>query len=177
MSRSPLPAILITLAVTAAAGWALLQSYQRGQDAGAAQVQQRWDQQQALQARRHAQALDTLRQRGNALQDQLHQQDSRRHQERTHAQSQIQRLRAAVRSAAVRLSIPTTGPACPAAPGPEGASPAARPEQARAELAPEAADALVSIAADGDSAIRDLNACIDRYEAVRQAINAPLATP
>ena len=39
--------------------------------------------------------------------------------------------------------------------------------EARAELDPAAADDLVSIATDGDIAIRKLNYCIDQYNAVR----------
>ena len=39
--------------------------------------------------------------------------------------------------------------------------------ETRAELDPEVSQALVSITADGDSAIRELNACIDIYNEVR----------
>ena len=39
--------------------------------------------------------------------------------------------------------------------------------EARSELDPEVSQALVSITADGDSAIRELNACIDIYNEVR----------
>lgn len=43
--------------------------------------------------------------------------------------------------------------------------------EARAELAPEAAAALDAIARDGDRGIRDANACIDAYNAVRDTLN------
>jgi prophage endopeptidase len=39
--------------------------------------------------------------------------------------------------------------------------------ETRAELDPEVSQALVSITADGDSAIRELNTCIDIYEQMR----------
>ena len=39
--------------------------------------------------------------------------------------------------------------------------------ETRAELDPEVSQALVSITADGDSAIRELNTCIDIYNEVR----------
>ena len=39
--------------------------------------------------------------------------------------------------------------------------------ESRAELDPEVSQALVSITADGDNAIRQLNACIDIYNEVR----------
>lgn len=45
------------------------------------------------------------------------------------------------------------------------------PGEARAELAPEAAAALDAIARDGDRGIRDANACIDAYNAVRDTLN------
>jgi len=40
-----------------------------------------------------------------------------------------------------------------------------------AQLDPAFADSLVSITDDGDSAIVQLNACIDRYEAMRKIVN------
>ncbi|KDP84723.1 hypothetical protein CF70_018060 [Cupriavidus sp. SK-3] len=43
--------------------------------------------------------------------------------------------------------------------------------EARAELAPETAAALDGIARDGDRGIRDANACIDAYNAVRDTLN------
>jgi hypothetical protein len=39
--------------------------------------------------------------------------------------------------------------------------------ESRAELDPEVSQALVAITADGDNAIRQLNACIDIYEQMR----------
>jgi prophage endopeptidase len=39
--------------------------------------------------------------------------------------------------------------------------------ESRAELDPEISQALVAITADGDNAIRQLNACIDIYEQMR----------
>lgn len=81
------------------------------------------------------------------------------HQEKTHAQIQIDRLRADLRSGARRLSIAVarvpacTDPATAAGPGAE----------ARADLDPAAAEALVAIAADGDAAIRQANRLIDAY--------------
>ena len=42
-----------------------------------------------------------------------------------------------------------------------------RNTEARAELDPEVAKSLIAITADGDTAIRKLNACIDIYNQVR----------
>lgn len=81
------------------------------------------------------------------------------HQEKTHAQIEIDRLRADLRSGARRLSIAVAGvPACTdpgAAAGPG--------TEARAELDPAAAESLVAITSDGDAAIRQANRLIDAY--------------
>ncbi|MCC7702251.1 lysis protein [Janthinobacterium sp. GW460P] len=85
-----------------------------------------------------------------------------------HAQTDRDRFMADVRSGAIRLSIPIAGnrpspgagPADPAAAGVDR-------QQARAELDGAAAAALDAIASDGDAATRQLNACIDAYNLVR----------
>lgn len=51
------------------------------------------------------------------------------------------------------------------------------PAETRAELAPAAAEALVAIVDDGDSAIRDLSACIDRYNTLRTSFNHHVQSP
>lgn len=83
----------------------------------------------------------------------------------TDAQSQIDRLRADVRSGARRLSVAIAGiPAC-ADPSPAGGT----VRETRTELAATTADALVAIAADGDNAIRQANALIDAYAVAAEA--------
>ncbi|RGE46121.1 hypothetical protein DZC30_04965 [Comamonas testosteroni] len=83
------------------------------------------------------------------------------------AKHSIDALSADLRSGALRLSVRTTGQ-----PPASGGSAAAGPGQARAELDPATAEALVRITADGDNAIRDLNTCIDQYAEVRRAQEA-----
>lgn len=82
------------------------------------------------------------------------------------AKTKIDSLRADVRSGAVRLSI-ATRPANNCAAGGNPAAAGGAAEETRSELVPAAADALIGIAADGDDAVRDFNACHDAYEAVR----------
>ena len=78
------------------------------------------------------------------------------------AKTKIAQLQSDVASGAIRLSIATrsiqTSSDSTASPG---------NTESRAELDPEAANNLISIAADGDKAIRSLNACIDIYNEVR----------
>lgn len=84
---------------------------------------------------------------------------TRHHQEETHAHDQIDHLRADLRRGARRLSVNVAAlPAC------ADRAPAAGPgAETRAELDGETADALVTLAADGDAAIRQANALIDAY--------------
>ena len=80
------------------------------------------------------------------------------------------RVLAGLRSGGIRLSVPTAS-SCRY---PEAINPSftrGDRHEARAELATEAAATLVSIAADGDEAIRQLNACIDAYNEVRAKFN------
>ncbi|MFZ6709784.1 lysis system i-spanin subunit Rz [Undibacterium sp. TC9W] len=74
-----------------------------------------------------------------------------------------------VRTGAVRLSIPVK--ACPARSSRDTTAGFSNSPETRAELTPEAGAALAAIAADGDDAIRQLNACIDSYQAIRAISN------
>ena len=80
------------------------------------------------------------------------------------AEVQINKLRRDLRAGTQRLSVPVVN-VCSAESA--AAAPGDRTE-ARAELDPKAADDLVAIAQEGDAAIRQLNACIDAYNEVRQ---------
>ena len=86
-------------------------------------------------------------------------------QEQTHAKTERNRFNADVRSGAVRLSIPVTSGQCAATA--DSTTPAGNRHQTRAELDPTTAAALDAIAGDGDDATRQLNACIDAYNLVR----------
>lgn len=69
--------------------------------------------------------------------------------------------RAAVRSGAIRLSVPVAR----SLPGDSAVAPA--PAETRAELDPAAAERIVAIGNDGDAATRELNLCIDLYNEAR----------
>ena len=86
-------------------------------------------------------------------------------QEQTHAKTERDRFNADVRSGAVRLSIPVASGQCAATA--DAAVAANHRHKARAELDPATAAALDAIAGDGDDATRQLNACIDAYNLVR----------
>jgi len=78
------------------------------------------------------------------------------------AKVQIAKLQSDVASGAIRLSIATR-----AVQTSSDSTPTSGNTEARSELDPEAANTLISIAADGDKAIRQLNACVDIYNEVR----------
>jgi hypothetical protein len=86
-------------------------------------------------------------------------------QEQTHAKTERDRFSLDVRSGAVRLSIPVASGHCAATA--DTAAAAGHRHQTRAELEPATAAALDAIAGDGDDATRQLNACIDAYNLVR----------
>lgn len=86
---------------------------------------------------------------------------ARKHEkEKKNAQTEIDRLRSRIRADTVRLSVPTRSSTVSSNPG-------TATGETRAELDAQTADDLVAIAADGDDAIRELNLCIDQYNAIR----------
>lgn len=152
-----------------------------GYRAGTAEVQSRWHAEQRNQHAQHAADLLELKNNNDALQAQLAALDSTHQKEKDDAKAENESLHARLRSGAVRLSVPTHSSTCPtrgvsAGDVPSTAAPATEHTQARTELDPETSSALVHITDAGDDAIRDLNAIIDRYEAIRAA-RAALTTP
>ena len=86
-------------------------------------------------------------------------------QEQSHAKTERDRFSLDVRSGAVRLSIPVASGQC--ATTADSTAAAGHWHETRAELDPATAAALDAIAGDGDDATRQLNACIDAYNTVR----------
>jgi len=78
------------------------------------------------------------------------------------AKAEITKLQSDVASGAVRLSIATRSVQVST-----DSTSATGGTETRAELDPEVANALITIASDGDKAIRSLNACVDIYNEVR----------
>ena len=84
---------------------------------------------------------------------------------------------AGVRSGAIRLSVPVIA-AVPAGPGCADSAAAGGPgQEARAQLTPAAAEFLDDIASEGDDAIRQSNALIDAYNALREKLNVQAQEP
>ncbi|MBR7777366.1 lysis system i-spanin subunit Rz [Undibacterium rugosum] len=92
------------------------------------------------------------------------------HKEMQDEKEKRDRFIAGVRAGTIRLSIPVHS--CRAtAPTTDPAAAVRDSTETRAELTPEAGSTLAAIAGDGDDAIRQLNKCIDAYQAVRTTYN------
>lgn len=115
-------------------------------------------------AAEHAQAIQKAEQEARAKEQawqSAHNELQAQHEkEKKDAESKIADLRRRVQSGAVRMSVHTT--ACTVSTN-TGTGLA----ETRAELNGQTADDLITIAADGDAAIRELNLCIDKYNSLK----------
>lgn len=85
------------------------------------------------------------------------------------AKAKENKLRSDIAAGSYSLRIPVKAPTCPAVQATGDATPASGSDSgtASAELDRQTADALIAITAEGDAAIRKLNACIQTYEQMR----------
>jgi hypothetical protein len=83
------------------------------------------------------------------------------------AKAKETKLRADIATGERKLFIPTKT-TCPVPSAGNAASTAGDSRETRTELDRSVAEALIAITADGDQAIRKLNACIDQYETLRK---------
>lgn len=79
---------------------------------------------------------------------------------------------AAIASGALRLRIPVKAPVCPVQTAGDTPAPAGDSVQAGAELDATTAQSLVAITDKGDENTRQLNACIDAYNAIYQTLRS-----
>ncbi|MBC3911608.1 lysis system i-spanin subunit Rz, partial [Undibacterium umbellatum] len=120
-------------------------------------------------AKDQAQASETARENERLMSRSLATIATTHQKELQHEKSKRDKFIADVRTGTLRLSIPVQACSTSASTN-TPAGPSNSPE-ARAQLTPEAGAALATIAADGDDAIRQLNACIDSYHAISTVIN------
>ena len=83
------------------------------------------------------------------------------------AKAKETQLRTDIASGERKLFIPVKT-SCPVPSAGNAASAAGDSRETRTELDRSVAEALIAITADGDQAIRKLNACIDQYETLRK---------
>jgi hypothetical protein len=115
-------------------------------------------------ATEHAQALLRAEQEARAKEQEWqaaqNELQAQYEKEKKDAESKIADLRRRVQSGTVRLSVPARGCTVPGNTTNDAG-------ETRAELDGKTAYDLISIAADGDAAIRELNLCIDQYKALQ----------
>jgi Lhr-like helicase len=83
------------------------------------------------------------------------------------AKAKETKLRTDIASGERKLFIPVKT-SCPVSAAADSTSVAGDSRETRTELDRSVAEALIAITADGDQAIRKLNACIDQYETLRK---------
>jgi len=169
MSTFWLRLLVAGAAIALVLGWTA-GAYHVGAGAGAAAVRADWEADRAASNRQLLHATELTLDAQQRLGDGLALRESTHRKELEHVQSERDSLRHQLLSGAVRVSVPARVPACQPSAGP--GHPAPEPGPARAELDPAFAQDLVRITSDGDAAIVDLNACIDRYNDVRASVQA-----
>ena len=115
-----------------------------------------------------AKANDAARAKERELNDKVNETANQLRKANETAQVKITKLTADVQSGALRLSIPVTSNSVCSA-NTAGTAGGDQP-QARAELDGQASANLIAITADGDKAIRALQACITSYNQVRESL-------
>jgi prophage endopeptidase len=155
----PLTAVLLCGAL---AGW-MAQGWRK--DASIAELQRQAATSKTIAATALAQATARVLTLERAAGAALVQRADHLTQEQTHAKTERDRFNADVRSGAVRLSVPVASGHCAATA--DSTATAGHRHETRAELDAPTAAALDAIAGDGDDATRQLNACIDAYNLVR----------
>jgi hypothetical protein len=83
------------------------------------------------------------------------------------AKAKETKLRSDIASGERKLFIPVKAPECAVPATADSTTPSGDSRETRTELDRSVAEALIAITADGDQAIRKLNACIDQYEKMR----------
>lgn len=162
-----LPYLLVVAAVLA---WTGLVYHLGGESRGSA-VRLEWQTERTANARSVLNALERTLDAERALGETLATRNAQHKKEMDRVQSEKDLLEHRLSTGGVRVSVPVRAAAC-RVDGSAGAAAASEPAQARAELDPAFAAAVAGITGDGDAAIVDLNACIDRYNEVRARLNA-----
>ena len=165
IAAPPWRALAVGLLAGALLGWTV-QGWRK--DAALADMRSTATTAQATAAAALVQASGRVLQLERAAASSLTARTEQLNEENHHAQTDRDRFMADVRSGAIRLSIPVATH-CPdtGAHTADSAAAGGDRHQARAELEPEAAADLDAIASDGDDATRQLNACIDAYNLIR----------
>lgn len=122
----------------------------------------RWEKKFLKLEKESAQALAKAQEQARAIEQnwaQVHDKLKEQHDEETKRyKTEISNLRNSIRAGSIRLSVPAAVPANSTVGG----------AKERCYIDPATAERLVDIAEQGDDAIRELNLCVDKYNALRK---------
>jgi len=158
------------LAVAIFAAWTGL-AYHLGGEARADAVRLAWHAERTANAKALTTALERTLDAERAMHEDVAARTEQHREEMKRVQDKSDLLQHQLATGARRVSVRARPPACQPT-DVAGATAASGPAQAHAELDAAFAAAVAGIAGDGDTAIADLNACIDSYNDVRARINA-----
>ncbi|MFA9285107.1 hypothetical protein ACCQ08_10000 [Comamonas sp. SY3] len=149
-------------------GW----TYRKGYAARDLIAQQDDAKSQAAERTEAARQGEASRTADNQLRDQAATLARELQESKDHAKTIEAERDRALRAGSQRLSVRTTSCTAPAVPAERAAQHAgAGPQEARAELLAEDAADIAAITADAEDATRELNSCIDQYNAAKQALD------
>ena len=113
---------------------------------------------------------EAAREKEQALVQAVHTQATQFVKANNEAKQLSQKRNTDIAAGVIKLRIPVKTPVCPVQPAGDTPPPAGNIVQATAELDREVAKSLVAITEQGDANTRQLNACIDAYQAVYQTL-------
>ena len=119
-----------------------------------------------IQAREETLRLEKAMEENRNLHETVNQMQIRAKKENDDAKRENDLLLARINRGTVRVSIPASACVDVSEAGHSGTD----DRETRAELDPATAESILAVGRDGDTAIRDLNLCIDQYNAVKSAI-------
>lgn len=119
-----------------------------------------------IQAREETLRLEKAMEENRNLHETVNQMQIRAKKENDDAKRENDLLLTRINRGTVRVSIPASACVDVSEAGHSGTD----DRETRAELDPATAESILAVGRDGDTAIRDLNLCIDQYNAVKSAI-------
>ena len=120
------------------------------------------------QARQETERLEKAMEESRNLHQTVSQMQIQAKKENDDAKRENDLLLARINRGTVRVSIPASACVDVSEAGHSGTD----DRETRAELDPATAESILAVGRDGDTAIRDLNLCIDQYNAVKSSIAA-----
>ena len=120
------------------------------------------------QAKQETERLEKAMEENRNLKETVSQMQIQTKKENDNEKRKYDALLARINRGTVRVSVPTRACSDVSEAGHSGTD----DRETRAELDPATAESILAVGRDGDEAIRELNMCIDQYNAVKSSIAA-----